>query len=294
MKYVWGILLLFSFAACEKSISLTPASRKALLVVDGTIENGKAPVIVLSTSLNYFSKINADVLAASIVSGAKVSISDGSSVTPLKEYRQPLGPDYSLSYYSSDTVNGLPAIIGQKGKTYTLQIEYNNVQYSAMTTIPTVAKTVDSLWWKPAPGNSDTTKVVVMGQLTDPKGYGNYIRYFTKVNSGPFLPGAISVYDDQLTDGTTYDYQMDQGIDRNNPPGEKDYGYFTRGDTVTAKLANIDKATFDFWRTLEFSYQSVGNPFSTPTKVSGNVSNGALGAFCGYAVQYKTLIIPGN
>lgn len=294
MKYIWLIFLLLLFTACEKSINLTPASQKALLVVDGTIENDKAPFIVLSTSLNYFSKINADVLAASIVSGAKVSISDGSVVTLLKEYKQPLGGDYSLSYYSSDTINGSPVVTGSQGKTYTLQIEYNNLQYSAVTTIPTVAKTVDSLWWKPAPGNDDTTKVVVMGQLTDPKGYGNYIRYFTKVNNGPFLPGAISVYDDQLTDGTTYDYQMDQGIDRNDPPGEDNYGYFRRGDTVTAKLANIDKATFDFWRTLEFSYQSVGNPFSNPTKVSGNVSNGALGAFCGYAVQYKTLIIPGN
>lgn len=292
MKYLWGILILFLFAACEKSINLQPDAQKPLLVVDGTIENDKPPFIILSTSLNYFSKINADVLAASIATGAKVTISDGAAVTPLKEYKQPLGEGYTLSYYSSDTTGGVPGLIGRQGKTYNLQIEYNNVQYSSVTTIPVVAKTVDSLWWKPAPNESDTTKVVVMGQLTDPEGYGNYIRYFTKVNSEPFLPGALSVYDDQLTDGTIYDYQMDQGVDRNNPPGEDDYGFFKRGDTVTAKLANIDKATFDFWRTLEFSYQSIGNPFSNPTKVSGNISNGALGAFCGYGVQYKTLIIP--
>ncbi|MGB8193468.1 MAG: DUF4249 family protein, partial [Chitinophagaceae bacterium] len=52
-----------------------------------------------------------------------------------------------------------------------------------------------------------------------------------------------------------------------------------------------DKATFDFWRTMEFSYASIGNPFSSPTKVLGNVK-GALGYFGGYAVQYKTIIIP--
>ncbi|MEJ7681676.1 MAG: DUF4249 domain-containing protein [Segetibacter sp.] len=264
-----------------------------MLVVDATIENDKHPVIILSTSLNYFSKINPDILVASIVSGAKVTISDGDAVNQLKEYKQPLGGGYNLIYYSSDTTGGETAIIGRQGKTYNLQVQYNNVQYSSVTTIPVVAKTVDSLWWKPAPHNSDTTKkVVVMGRLTDPAGYGNYIRYFTRVNSQPFLPGALSVYDDQLTDGTTYEYQMDQGIDRNNPPGQEDYGFFERGDTVTAKLANIDKATFDFWRTLEFSYQSIGNPFSNPTKVLGNVSNGALGAFCGYGVQYKTIIIP--
>jgi hypothetical protein len=43
---------------------------------------------------------------------------------------------------------------------------------------------------------------------------------------------------------------------------------------------------------MEFAYQSIGNPFASPNKVLGNVSNGALGAFCGYAAFYKTIIIP--
>lgn len=292
MKYMGYFFILLFFTACEKAIDIQPLSQKPLLVVDGTIEDGKPPFIVLSTSLNYFDKIDPKILIASNVTDAKVSVSDGVTAAQLKEYRQPLGGGYSLVYYSSDTSDRETAIIGQQGKTYKLQIEYNNMQYTSVTTIPVVAKTVDSLWWKPAPGTNDTTKVVVMGKLTDPKGYGNYIRYFTKVNSQPFLPGALSVYDDQFTDGTIYEYPMDQGIDRNNPPGQKDYGFFERGDTITAKLANIDKATFDFWRTLEFSYQSIGNPFSSPVKVLGNVSNGALGAFCGYGVQYKTIIIP--
>ena len=61
---------------------------------------------------------------------------------------------------------------------------------------------------------------------------------------------------------------------------------------LTAKLANIDKATFDFWRTMEYNYQSIGNPFSSPTVVLSNVSNNALGYFGGYAAQYKSVKIP--
>jgi hypothetical protein len=60
---------------------------------------------------------------------------------------------------------------------------------------------------------------------------------------------------------------------------------------VTLKLCNIDKATYDFWRTMEFAYSSVGNPFSSPTKVLSNISGGALGYFGGYAAQFKTIII---
>ena len=74
--------------------------------------------------------------------------------------------------------------------------------------------------------------------------------------------------------------------------GNDDFGFFHRGDTATFKFCDIDKATYDFWRTWEFAFQSNGNPFSSPIKVIGNVSNDALGAFCGYAAQYSTIIIP--
>jgi hypothetical protein len=43
---------------------------------------------------------------------------------------------------------------------------------------------------------------------------------------------------------------------------------------------------------MEFSYQSVGNPFSTPVKVQSNINGDALGYFGGYASQYRTLIVP--
>lgn len=292
MKCLGLLFILFLFSACEKSINIQPVSQKKLLVVDGTIENGQRPYILLSSSLNYFSKIDPEILIASIVTNAKVTLSDGVTTTILKEYKQPVAGIYNLTYYSSDTSGTSPSMIGQIGKTYTLRIEYNGQQYTSVTTIPPVAKTIDSLWWKPAPHNKDTTKVVVMGKFTDPKGYGNYIRYFTKVNQDSYLPGALSVFDDQLTDGTTYDFQIDKGINRNAHVREEDYGFFKRGDTVTLKLANIDKATFDFWRTLEFAYQSVGNPFSSPVQVLGNVSNDALGAFCAYGVQTRSIIIP--
>jgi hypothetical protein len=128
-----------------------------------------------------------------------------------------------------------------------------------------------------------------MTRASDPPGLGNYIRYFTKKNKGAFLPGPTSVYDDAIIDGTTYEIQVDPGIDRNNLISS-DSNFFRRGDTITLKLCNIDKPTYTFWSTWEFAQQSIGNPFSQPNKVIGNISNGALGAFCGYAVWYKTII----
>ncbi len=292
MKFIcWLFSFFVVFSSCEKTLNIKPPDQNASLVVDGSIETNQPPIIFLTSSLNYFSSISPAILAGSQVRNARVTISDGAKTSQLREYEQALGNGYSIVFYSIDSANPAAGIVGQPGKTYQLTIQTNNNQYTASTTIPVLNKTLDSLWWKQTPGNSDSNKVVLMARLTDPQGFGNYIRYFTRLNKGNFLPGANSVFDDQIVDGTTYEVQVDQGINRNDPPKFENYGFFTRGDTITVKYCNIDRATFDFWRTLEFSYQSIGNPFSSPTSVLGNVE-GALGAFCGYAADYRTLIVP--
>jgi hypothetical protein len=118
------------------------------------------------------------------------------------------------------------------------------------------------------------------------------MRFYTRTGNGAFLPGLNSVFDDQIIDGVTYDVEVEHGFDRNTEFDPENYSYFNKGDTVTVKFCNIDKTIFDFWRTMEYSYSSIGNPFSTPTKVLGNIQGGALGYFGGYAVQYRSLVIP--
>ncbi len=292
MKFLAGLLsTIIIFSSCEKTLDLQPGGLEPKLVVDASIETNQPPFIILSTSLSYFSNISPEILAASQVRNAVVTVSDGSKTSRLKEYTQPIGNGYTISFYTIDSSNLASAIFGQPGKKYDLTIETNGKKYAASTTIPVLAKRVDSLWWKKTPGNTDSSKVLLMAKVTDPPGFGNYVRYFTKVNNGAFLPGANSVFDDQIVDGTTYEVQVDKGINRNDPPKFEDYGFFERGDTITVKFSNIDKASYDFWRTVEYSYQSIGNPFSSPATVQSNVP-GALGAFCGYSVQYKTLVIP--
>jgi hypothetical protein len=199
---------------------------------------------------------------------------------------------YTIYYYSVDSSNPATAFLGEFATGYSIVIKTGGKEYTATTTIPALTKTIDSLWWERSPNNPDTNKVILMGRASDPPGYGNYIRYFTKVNSGLFLPGLNSVFDDQVVDGKTYSVQVEKGVNRNDGIELNEYAFFTRGDTVTVKLSNIDKATFDFWRTMEYNYQSIGNPFSSPTKILGNIKGGALGYFGGYANQYTGLVIP--
>jgi len=281
-------VLLFS---CEKDINFKLNAAPTVLVVDAQIENGKAPVVILNNSFSFFDSINPQLLSGSFVHDAIVTISNGTLTHQLKEYNYQVTPGLSVYLYSIDSSNLATAFMGQLNKAYTLHITAGGKDYTATTNIPSLAKKIDSLWWKPAPFAKDSNDVVLFLKATDPPGLGNYVRYFTKKNQGQFLPGDNSAFDDQVIDGTTYQFQIEPGIDRNNKVSF-DSNYFKRGDTIVMKLCNIDKAAYTFWSTWEFAYQSIGNPFAQPNKVIGNLNNGALGAFYGYAADYKTLVVP--
>jgi Domain of unknown function (DUF4249) len=293
MKNWLFLLMLISFASCEKDIDIELDDTSESLVVDGSIENGQPPLLFLSKSLNYFSQINPDILANSFVRNAEVYISDGTKRHRLKEDSIVSAQGATLYYYSNDPTTPATAIIGALNTSYTLEINAEGRQYTAKTTIPAISRRIDSLWWEKVqstePEDSNLVKMII--RATDQPGLGNYIRYFTKTNDEPFYPGFNSVFDDQVIDGTTYTFPVDRGVDKNSDLSDDDV-FFNRGDTVILKLCDIDRVTYDFWRTFEFSFQSVGNPFSSPVKVLGNISNGALGYFGGYAAQYRTLIIP--
>jgi hypothetical protein len=290
-KMTIGLLLFVLFSSCEKDINFNLKNAEDVLVVDANIENGRPPLVILSKSLDFFSTLDPALLVNSFVRNAEITVSNGVLTHKLKEYATQLGGGITLYSYSIDSADLSTAFVGEFNTRYTLNIKSAGKEYSATTSIPPLSKKVDSMWWKPAPFTDDSTNVILMVRSTDPPGLGNYIRYFTRKNSGRFLPGENSVFDDQVIENTTYESQVDPGVDRNNPI-HFDSNYFKRGDTVTLKLCNIDKATYTFWSTWEFAFQSVGNPFAQPNKVLGNISNGALGDFYGYAAFYKTLIIP--
>lgn len=288
MRILLWIGLAVFFLSCEKDINLKLDPSENKLVVDATIENGKPPLVFLSNSIDYFSKISPTVLSSSFVHNASITISDGIKEVKLVEDTIVNIAGAQLYYYTTPK-NVL--FLGQIKSTYSLKIQVGNNLYTSTTTIPEITRKVDSMWWEKLPLSDDPKACRVMITATDKPGLGDYIRYFTKVNSSPFLPGFTSVFDDNIIDGKSYTIPLDKGFDKNAIFVDS-LSYYKRGDTVTFKLCQIDKNTYEFWRTYEFSYQSIGNPFSSPVKIQSNISNNGLGYFGGYAAQYRTLIIP--
>lgn len=290
IRSIFGCILFLSIlSSCEKNIDLNLEQAAPTLVVDARIENDEPPVVILTKSLSYFGNISLDSLAASFIRDADVFVSNGTLTHKLKEYEINLAPGYSAFYYSIDSSDLATAFEGEFNGVYDLEIQTNGKVYTSRTTIPFPSVTVDSMWVERAPMNPDTLKRILKVRIADPPGLGNRNRYFTKRNNEPLYPGESSVWDDQITDGNTYTLILPPGINKNDPPESED-NFFFKGDEITLKLSNIDKQTFDFWETWEFAYATIGNPFSQPNVVINNISNGGLGAFCGYASLYYTII----
>ena len=289
MKCVSIFAGIFFLLGCEKNIDFKLKNAEPVLVVDAQIEDAQPPLVVLTKSLGYFNKIDPALLANSFVRNADVQISNGIKTHKLVEYAIPITPAYTAYVYSNNLIDPSSSFLGEVGKSYTLIVKLDGKEYTANTRIPNLDFTLDSIWVQNIPSDTDVSKRNLFFRGTDPSGLGNSGRYFTKKNSGAFLPGENSVFDDQIVDGTSFNSQIPQGIDRNNRVASNN-NFFKVGDTITLKWCNVPRSTYIFWNTWEFAAQSIGNPFAQPNKVLGNINNNALGAFCGYSVVFKTII----
>ena len=279
--------------SCQKVVHINLGSSPPELVVQGAIETGQPPYVMLTTTIGYFAKVNLGTLQNFFVHNAVVTISDGTKTITLKEYTLDTTGNNKFYVYSVDTANLSNVMTGIVGKSYTLTITYNGATYSSVTKIPN-PKGLDTLWFAAPSVSSSGTPLnarELFGTYTDPDTLGNYVRYFTQRNHrDAFYPGVV--FSDELVNGKRVtDIDLFAGYNDSVNVKVDSVIYFYSGDTVTLKWCEIDKGVYDFWNTYQFSLQSGGNPFSSPINVKSNISNGALGIWAGYGSLYTTLVV---
>ncbi|HET8573571.1 MAG TPA: DUF4249 family protein [Edaphocola sp.] len=288
------ILFFLLVASCEKEVNFKLNNESSKIVVEGVIETGMPPVVRLSGSIGFFSKIDLQTLADAYVHDAEVSVSDGQQTVRLKEYTFTEN-GFPAYFYSVDTADPQALLfLGVPGKTYNLTIRYKGKAYTSATAIP-FPKPLDSLWAEaPAPEEMPEDypdSRLLFAQYTDPDTPGNRVRYFVKRNNDPYQTPYYSVYNDELINGNTIKMPLYSGFNKMDSINPETFGYFYKGDTVVIKWCAIDWAVYDFWQTLEYSYGASGNPFAAPVEISTNIKGGALGVWAGYGTTFDTLII---
>ena len=284
--------------SCEKEVNINLKSSDPQVVVQGQIETGQPPFVVLTSTLGFFSKVDLSTYQNSFIHNAVVTVSDGTKTATLKEYTFDTGASFKFSIYSLDTTNLSPAniIFGENNKTYTLTITHEGKTYTGVTTIPT-PQGFDSMWFAEplfASENTLDSALQLFVNYKDPDTMGDYVRYFTRRGNELFYPSEI--FSDEVVNGKQVNKigliagyeQMSGAADRNRDS----LLYFFPGETVTLKWCAVDKGVYQFFNTLQFARSAVGNPFSAPINPTTNMKNGALGVWAGYGVYERTMTVP--
>jgi hypothetical protein len=280
-RLLYGILLLSALCGCEPGTDLDTLDYTPKLVVDGSIENGGYARVVLSYSASYFDNIDSASIRKLLVTTAKVTVSNGQQeeILTLKRDNK-FFPPY---LYAGTSLKGEP------GKTYHLKVELKGQTYTATTTIPPPAKFND-LWYELAPKKDSAG--YIFGKLTDDPAVNNYYRVFTqrKDVDDRYIPVYLSAVGDQYFNGKTFTFSILRGPENFTDP--QDDLYFQLGDTVRIKFCTMDKAHFDFWRTVERELYVVGNPFaSSGNEILSNIEGkNVLGVWGGYGVTYYQIV----
>ena len=287
LKY-FSIIFFFIFilASCEKEINVKLPPYNPKVVIEGWIEPGQPAMVLVTRNAAYFSTTDSTSLVNLLVRNAVIKVTDGVQTDSLT-----LGLD--LRYFPPLVYKG-QKLKGEIGKSYTLTVSVDGTTYSAVTSILKPVK-LDSIWFKLEPTTQDTFGLI-WAKFTDPPGVANYYRIFTqRLNKDKiFIPVDGSVSDDKFFDGKTFSFSIRRGSSTSanqykDNKNEKS-GKFKIGDTVIIKACSIDKANYDFWRTVEQEINSGGNPFGSPIPIISNINN-ALGVWGGYGPFLDTLIV---
>ncbi len=261
------LLLLMLATACVEQDD--DAALPPTLMVEGWIEDGDFPVVMLTKSFvitaDYQSVDNDSDL---IIQWAKVSVSDGDTTVVLTGR---FHPGYFPSFiYTTGYLRG------QSGKTYTLRVEYGDFLATATATIPP-SPAVDSFRIEKV-ADADSL-LLVTACFTDDKTTKNYYQFFSRTggDNRQFLASYLGSIDDAVLDGYA-EVPVYQGHSL-----RKSYSpYFSVSDTVAIKFTQVDEATFRFWDDYTKSQTMSTNIFlSSSSTIHSNIQGG-VGFWGGY------------
>ncbi len=266
------MIILSGLISCQKVINLDLNSASPQLVVEANIYDLPGPYYIkLSKTVNFD-----DITEIPPVTGAIVEISDSTSGT-----RETL-TELEDGIYSTAAFSGIA------GHSYKLTINTDGQIYEAVSEMPypvgffkmDVKRVVGSSSIFGGGNNDQTVNYSVDYEINDPAEYNNYYRIVVyradrQINSG-------RVFSDQYHNGKiiTDDFTLHDTID------------FNPGDTVRIELQNIDKNTYNFFRTLREGTGGLSFLSASPSNPISNITNNGLGYFSASSLVEEYIIIP--
>ena len=325
-KYLLLIsIILFS---CQEEITLELPKADDKLVIEGSIENGFPPYVIISKNGGYFDPIDTETFNnLFVVDIESVEIwyndNDGTKLDSVIleqiTFFDSLPPIYTdIDYLTSLDGNGVapsPYDFSKSGRTYYLEIKWNDQIITSSTTIPEVTP-LDCLWVEKSENSKEEYEYDIRALYSDPADQDNFILLKSKriqhfeykdsleCQAKDRADNSLKLIDagsDILINGQSFETYFPRPKDSGNPFPDGSYNaYHTeiceedtlefKEDIVLIKYCQIDEPSLKFWRGLVRQVGTNGNPFAEPLNLVSNINNG-LGVFTGYGSAYYLIPI---
>jgi hypothetical protein len=303
------LFILLVLSSCTKEVQIDIPGYEEQLVVDARIETDGFPIVLLSRSQNIYSPTDLEAYLQSFVADAEVSVSNGTSTVELSLFAisdLPLSSRKTIAEMLKLELNEVsflpiqvfsttdPSIMGEVGKTYTLNIIEQGKTYTGETTLLLPTPLVN-LYWKADDINPEFG--MCMARLADPVYEYNAFKWEAKRiklnDQGQpydviFRSSNDPFFDDEYFNGLTFEFDT-RYPERDTTYPENYRRHYKLGDTVVIKMSRVDRNVYDFFNKKDAQLGSSGNPFSTPVNVPSNITGGALGIWAGISPWYDTL-----
>jgi hypothetical protein len=307
-----SLVILLTFTSCVKDVNIDIPGYESRLVIDGRIETGQPPFILLSKTQDIYAPTSIETYLNSFQSGAVITVSDGTNSIVLDEIcsdNLPPGTEEVAAAIFGISISELenyhlcgyttfnPLFFGQVGKTYTISIAFEGKTYTSETKIVAPVP-LDQTHWKQDEDAPDGYGFA-WAKLSDPGGVFN--AYFWEARRINLMNGQEKdarfertfnpTFNDEFIDGTTFDFAYENPKAFNDPDlPQGARGKYKLFDSVIIKFSTMDEKSFEFLEKKFIQLQSTGNPFATPTVIPSHFSNGALGSWIGYSPSFDTLV----
>ncbi|BDX38896.1 hypothetical protein CYCD_22510 [Tenuifilaceae bacterium CYCD] len=276
-----GSILLSAFLfSCTDEIDITLKNADPKIVVYGSITTDTAAHrIMITQTAGYYSN-----QPPQTISGATVSITDGTNVFPLTESSTEPG-----NYYTQ------PDVYGEIGKTYTLNIDNVSIVGSTEVKSLTAQSTIPDIDPNYQTEYLDSINVLyneqwegwyVNGWANEPADQKNYYMFKAYIDNVLYSDSLnnIVVTDDKLINGSTTNGAALYFIE--------DADTLKAGSNVTLELSVINEDHYYFMYETQTSSQPQIPLFSPPpANARTNISNGAIGYFSAYAIIRSSYIV---
>ena len=323
MKKIIYIFFLFIFFACEKEIQLDIPSAGKEIVVQAMIQEGYPPLVQLTWSDSYFATIDSNSYNEMFISGAKIIIynqdrTDSVILAEIDALIQGFPPgiytDSNINFNANPPFSNFNDFC-KEGSSYHLKVIFENDTLTATTSIPN-ATPLDSIWFVPDEIYPEYGDFYIW--YDDPDTMGNNVMFEHKrlahfslkkkesKSDAMFIKAFGAVRNDfEGVNGNAFVSFFERGRSSNfTTTGFTDHkasfanfqsAYYNDtvgevfADTVLFRFSQLDKASFEFWRSVIAQDLMNGNPFAEPMNLKSNI-NGGLGVFEGKAAVYYKLI----